>query len=448
MPIQANVTNNQITASVGETQIDVNVSGGVGPTGTSGAAATVTVGTVTTGAPGSSASVTNVGTSGAAVLNFTIPAGATGPQGPQGPAGSNATATTDASALVTGTLPDARLSSNIARTSDVTSAVAAVVNAAPASLDTLKELATALGNDASFSATVTNSLAAKAPINNPTFTGTVSGVTKSMVGLGNVDNTSDASKPVSTAQAAADSAVASTAASDATTKANAAQAYAVQRANHTGTQAAATITGLATVATSGSYNDLANKPTIPSAYTLPTASSSTLGGIKVGSGLSIDGAGVLSAAGGGGGGVELILQAHNLSDSNLTDGSDNTFIYTEIDANPYSAYDSTTGLFTVPTGKGGVYAFQISLNISGGYPLTSACNPGIEGSTSGRVFASLASFTVADGTLRFAGVVLANLIEGETVSVISYLGDSQNSGITWTPDNALSGFNAISFYKL
>jgi len=39
----------------------------------------------------------------------------------------------------------------------------------------------------------------KAPINDPTFTGTVGGVTKSMVGLGNVDNTSDASKPVSTA---------------------------------------------------------------------------------------------------------------------------------------------------------------------------------------------------------------------------------------------------------
>jgi hypothetical protein len=38
-----------------------------------------------------------------------------------------------------------------------------------------------------------------APIANPTFTGTVAGVTKSHVGLGNVDNTSDANKPVSTA---------------------------------------------------------------------------------------------------------------------------------------------------------------------------------------------------------------------------------------------------------
>jgi len=39
----------------------------------------------------------------------------------------------------------------------------------------------------------------KAPLAGPTFTGTVSGITKSMVGLGNVDNTSDANKPVSTA---------------------------------------------------------------------------------------------------------------------------------------------------------------------------------------------------------------------------------------------------------
>ncbi len=46
---------------------------------------------------------------------------------------------------------------------------------------------------------LTSDLAAKAPIASPTFTGTVSGVTKSMVGLGSVDNTADADKPVSTA---------------------------------------------------------------------------------------------------------------------------------------------------------------------------------------------------------------------------------------------------------
>jgi hypothetical protein len=42
-------------------------------------------------------------------------------------------------------------------------------------------------------------LAAKAPIESPTFTGTVRGITKTMVGLENVENTSDANKPVSDA---------------------------------------------------------------------------------------------------------------------------------------------------------------------------------------------------------------------------------------------------------
>lgn len=89
---------------------------------------------------------------------------------------------------------------------DVTTAVANVVGAAPAALDTLNELAAALGNDASFATTVTNALAAKAPLASPTFTGTVSGITQGMVGLGSVDNTSDASKPISTAtQTALDS---------------------------------------------------------------------------------------------------------------------------------------------------------------------------------------------------------------------------------------------------
>jgi hypothetical protein len=60
---------------------------------------------------------------------------------------------------------------------------------------------------------------------------------------------------------------------------------------------------LSTVATSGSYTDLTNKPTIPSAYALPTASPTVLGGVKVGTGLSIDGTGILSATGGGGAGT-------------------------------------------------------------------------------------------------------------------------------------------------
>lgn len=50
--------------------------GSVGPTGSTGTAATIAVGTTSNGIPGSAASVNNSGTSSAAVFNFTIPAGA------------------------------------------------------------------------------------------------------------------------------------------------------------------------------------------------------------------------------------------------------------------------------------------------------------------------------------------------------------------------------------
>jgi hypothetical protein len=59
----------------------LNLQGEDGDPGEDGASATVTVGTVTTGAAGSSAAVTNVGTPSAAVLDFTIPRGATGATG-------------------------------------------------------------------------------------------------------------------------------------------------------------------------------------------------------------------------------------------------------------------------------------------------------------------------------------------------------------------------------
>lgn len=58
-----------------------------GATGATGASATITIGTVTTGAAGSKAVISNVGTSNAAVFDFTIPKGETGAQGPKGDTG-------------------------------------------------------------------------------------------------------------------------------------------------------------------------------------------------------------------------------------------------------------------------------------------------------------------------------------------------------------------------
>jgi hypothetical protein len=51
--------------------------------------------------------------------------------------------------------------------------VAAITDSAPATLDTLNELAAALGDDANFSTTVTNSIALKAPLASPSFTGNI-----------------------------------------------------------------------------------------------------------------------------------------------------------------------------------------------------------------------------------------------------------------------------------
>lgn len=58
--------------------------GETGATGAPGAAATVAAGSTTTGLPGTSASVTNVGTSSAAIFNFTIPRGDAGAAGADG----------------------------------------------------------------------------------------------------------------------------------------------------------------------------------------------------------------------------------------------------------------------------------------------------------------------------------------------------------------------------
>jgi hypothetical protein len=83
-----------------------------------------------------------------------------------------------ASPALTGvpTAPTAAAATNttqIATTAYVRGEVAALVNSAGATLDTLGEIATALGNDANLSTTLTTSIGTKAPIASPTFTGTV-----------------------------------------------------------------------------------------------------------------------------------------------------------------------------------------------------------------------------------------------------------------------------------
>ena len=60
----------------------------------------------------------------------------------------------------------------LATTEFVQAALTALINGAPATLDTLKEIAVAINNDPKFSTTINNALALKAPLSSPALTGT------------------------------------------------------------------------------------------------------------------------------------------------------------------------------------------------------------------------------------------------------------------------------------
>ena len=125
----------------------------------------------------------------------------------------------------------------------VNNKVAGIVSSAPEALDTLNELAAALGNDPNFATTVSNEIGKKA-------------------------NSSDLATVATSGSY-----------NDLKNKPTIPSAY-----THPSTHPASMITGLSTVATSGSYNDLTNKPTIP---TIPNSlpanggNADTVGGFRI-----------------------------------------------------------------------------------------------------------------------------------------------------------------------
>ena len=130
--------------------------GATGPTGPAGADSTVPGPAGAVGADGAT------GPTGPAGADSTVPGpvGSTGPTGPigaTGPAGSNAwTDITSTPTTLTGYgITDA------ATPNDISVAISNLVDTAPTTLDTLNELAAALGDDANFSTTITNALGTK-----------------------------------------------------------------------------------------------------------------------------------------------------------------------------------------------------------------------------------------------------------------------------------------------
>jgi hypothetical protein len=80
----------------------------------------------------------------------------------------------------------------IATTAYVQTELTDLLNGAPGALDTLNELATALGNDANYSTTITTALAGKLPIAGGTMTGAIAMGTNKITGLGTPTVSTDA----------------------------------------------------------------------------------------------------------------------------------------------------------------------------------------------------------------------------------------------------------------
>ena len=157
----------------------------------------------------------------------------------------------------------------LASTTYVDNRVAGIVNSAPETLDTLNELATALGNDPNFATTVANQIGTK-----------VDKVTGKGLSTNDLTNTLKANYDTAYTHSQSAHAPSNAQKNSDITKAEIEAKLTGNITTHTHSQYLTehqSLTGyaktadLSTVATSGSYNDLSDKPTIPTAYTHPSS---------------------------------------------------------------------------------------------------------------------------------------------------------------------------------
>jgi hypothetical protein len=113
--------------------------------------------------------------------------------------------------------------------------VSSLVDSAPGTLDTLNELAAALGDDPNFATTVTNSIATKLSLSGGTMTGAIAMGTNKITGLGDPTSAQDAATKnyidTQTTSAAASATAAALSASAAATSATSAATSATSAAN-------------------------------------------------------------------------------------------------------------------------------------------------------------------------------------------------------------------------
>lgn len=155
-------------------------------------------------------------------------------------------------------------------------------------------------------------------------------------------------------------------------------------------------------------------------YTLPTASSSTLGGIKIGSGLSIDGSGVVTASGGSGGIA--------LTDLSVTQNS--------ASGSGALSYDNTSGVFsyTPPASLGAADATNYSVTSytasAGSNTFNASSSPALPAYQAGKlavyvngVLQPASGYTATNGTS-----VVMTLAANDEVSIVNH--GAASSGVT------------------
>jgi hypothetical protein len=207
----------------------------------------------------------------------------------------------------------------------VNTAVSNLVNAAPTTLDTLKEIATALGNDANFSSSITSLIGTKAStasLSTVAFTGSYTDLVSKPV-VYSTGSSAPSSPNAGDRWLHADTGVEYTYIIDDNSsqwvETTAASLYNADYNLMSNKPTLATVAtsgsytdlvnkpSFATVATSGSYTDLSNKPTIPS---LPSQTG------NAGKVLSTNGSTlswITAASGGGGGSVDLSQVAQDIT---------------------------------------------------------------------------------------------------------------------------------------
>lgn len=195
----------------------------------------------------------------------------------------------------------------------------------------------------------------------------------------------------------------------------------------------------------GNWVRLGNHSDITS-YTLPTASSSTLGGIKIGTGLSIDGSGVVTASGSGGIALtDLSVTQNSASGTGALSYNNSSGVFSYTPPASLGAADATNYSVTSYTASAGSNTFNASSS-----PALPAYQAGKLAVYVNGVLRPASEYTATNGTS-----VVMTLAASDEVSIVNHgkltnsvldLSDTPSSlGTAGQTLQVNSGANALEF---